>query len=94
MGLKPELKVCADLGISLSTLVKWSKDPKLKFAHFAPRITINNRNYRDSDAVAAFVAERAAASVAAERVERGRARAAKARAGKKRRAEALVRGAA
>jgi hypothetical protein len=100
MGLKPDLKVAHDLGVSVATIVRWSKDPKLKFA---PRIRINGRNYRDTDAVDVFVAEQAAASVAAEqaaasvtteRVERGKARATNARAGKKQRAEAQAGGAA
>jgi hypothetical protein len=85
MGLKPELKVAHDLGICLSTLLKWSKDSKL---NFPPRITINGRNFRDSDAVNAFVTARAALGVEAERVERGKAQAERARSGKKRRAEA------
>jgi hypothetical protein len=85
MGLKPDLKVCLELGIGLSTLKRWEKDPKL---NFPACIRINNRNFRDSDKLAEFVAERARASVAAEHVERGKARAAKARAGKKQRVEA------
>jgi hypothetical protein len=74
MGLLPDTKVARSLGICKKTLTRWDADPDLKFPS---KIVINGRGYRDTDAVDAFIAARLKASIATERVNRGKARARK-----------------
>ena len=56
----PDPQVARDLGRSLRTLARWDKTPELKF----PRpIPINKRKYRDAEELAAWLKERALASI-------------------------------
>jgi hypothetical protein len=69
MGLMPDPKVARFFGVCMKTIERWSDDPKL---NFPPRITINNRSYRSTEALDAFVAGRLKESVVAERAKRRR----------------------
>jgi hypothetical protein len=60
--LIPDPQVARDLGRSLRTLARWDEKPELGF----PRpIVINRRKYRGADELAAWLRERALASLGA-----------------------------
>ncbi|MGA3062967.1 MAG: DNA-binding protein [Methylocystis sp.] len=58
--LIPDPQVARDLGRGLRTLDRWDRNPEL---NFPKPIKINKRKYRDADEVAAWLRERALASI-------------------------------
>jgi hypothetical protein len=59
--LIPDPQVARDLGRGLRTLARWDARPELGFP---PPIRINRRKFRDAEKVAAWLRERALASLA------------------------------
>jgi len=58
--LIPDPQVARDLGRGLRTLDRWDRNPELGFPK---AIKINNRKYRDAEELAAWLRERALASL-------------------------------
>ena len=69
MPLMPDAKVARFFGVCSKTIERWSADVSL---NFPPRVMINGRSYRDTEALDAFVAGRLKESVIAERAKRRR----------------------
>jgi len=71
MALMPDAKVAKFFGVCSKTIDRWEHDKALGFP---PRIEINGRYFRDTDAMDAFVKSRLKKSIKKERTERNKAK--------------------